>query len=123
MSKTILIADDDATVVKLFHLDLEQRDLDISVRSACNAKEAVAAIAEHHPSVLILDLRMPHGDGFSVLDHLQESHPSLPVIILTNYRTPEYIEKSKTYGNVKEFLVKYETKMDRVIDAISSHMG
>lgn len=123
MAKTILIADDDSTVVKLFHLDMETKNVDIVVRSTDSGESTIEAIEEATPDLVILDIRMPKGDGFSVLDHLKKAKKDIPVVILTNYRSDDYIAKSKRYTNVKEYIVKHETRMDRVIDAVHAHLG
>lgn len=121
MAKTILIADDDATVVKLFHLDLEMRDWDISVRTSSDGEETIAVLLNGvKPDVIVLDIRMPKGDGFAVLEHLKKQNLNIPVVILTNYRNQEYVERSKTYSMVKEYMVKHEVRMERVIDAVGA---
>lgn len=120
MSKTILIADDDSTVVKLFQLDTESKDIDIVIRSSSNGEETITAIATHKPDVIVLDIRMLKGDGFHVLDHMKKENMDIPVVILTNYQSDEYIAKSKKYGNVKNYLVKHDVPMSRVIDTVSA---
>jgi CheY-like chemotaxis protein len=55
------------------------------VREAANGVEALAAIAESRPSLVVLDLMMPALDGFAVLDHLSADPAlrTLPVVVLT----------------------------------------
>ncbi len=122
MAKTILIADDDSTIVKLFHLDAESKDTDVVIRTSATGEETIEMLKSGKPDVLVLDIRMPKGDGFTVLEHLQKHKIDLPVIILTNYRTDEYLKKSKTYGQVKEYIVKHETRIDRVIATVGSYL-
>jgi len=45
--------------------------------------EAIAAVARHHPDVLVLDLRMPGMDGLSVLRDVHTRYPSQHVVLLT----------------------------------------
>lgn len=122
MAKTILIADDDSTIVKLFHLDAESRNTDVVIRTSATGEETIEMLKHGKPDVLVLDIRMPKGDGFTVLEHLQKHKIDLPVIILTNYRNDEYLKKSKTYGQVKEYIVKHETRIDRVIGTVGSYL-
>lgn len=117
--KTILIADDDTTVVKLFHLDMESRDVEVSVRSSGTGEDTIEAVNSMKPDVIVLDIRMPKGDGFAVLEHLKKNNLDIPVLILTNYRNDDYVTKSKTYGMVKDYIVKHEVRMERVIDAVN----
>ena len=122
MSKTILIADDDTTIMKLFQLDSESHDSDVTIRSCASGEETIAMLAHHKPDILVLDIRMPKGDGFTVLEHLRKNKIDMPVIILTNYRSDEYIKKSRTYAMVKDYIVKHETRIDRVIDTVGSYL-
>jgi two-component system response regulator YesN len=119
MSKTILIADDDSMIMQIFSLGLEQADADVRVHSATTGNSAIDAIERVKPDVLVLDIRMPQGDGFTVLDYLKKQKSTMPVVILTNYRNDEYITKCKTYG-VKEYLVKHEMKIDRIVERVSA---
>lgn len=122
MSKTILIADDDSTIVRLFSLDAESRNSDVTIRSSGNGEETIEMLAAMKPDILVLDIRMPKGDGFTVLDHLKKHNLDIPVVILTNYRTDEYVKKSQTYGQVKDYIVKHETRIDRIINTVGAHL-
>jgi CheY-like chemotaxis protein len=122
MSRTILIADDDSTVMKLFSLNAESSDNDIRIRSSSTGEETIDMLINQMPDVLVLDIRMPKGDGFTVLEYLQKNKIDLPVIIVTNYRTDDYLKKSKTYGQVKEYIVKHETRIDQIIDKVGSYV-
>ncbi len=123
MAKTILIADDDSTVMKLFQLDTESKNVEIVIRSSSNGEETIEAIDAHKPDVVILDIRMLKGDGFHVLDHMKKEKNETPVVILTNYRNEEYAAKSKKYGNVKNYMIKHEVPMNRVIAAINEMLA
>lgn len=122
MAKTILIADDDATVVNLFHLDAEGRNSDITIRSSENGLDAIRIIEESKPDLVILDIRMPKADGFAVLEHLQKNQLDIPVLILTNYKNAEYVQKSKSYSNVRDYIVKHEVSMNQVLKAVGAHL-
>ena len=123
MAKTILIADDDMTVTKLFNLDTESVEKDVVIHSAGTGQEAISLIEKHKPDVLVLDLRMPQGDGFTVLEHLKKMKMETPVVVLTNYNNPEYRAKSKTFAQVKDYMVKHEVRMDRVISKVTEYLA
>lgn len=53
------------------------------IASAANGNEALEAVRRHRPDVLILDLRMPEKDGFSVLRELRRDRLSTRVVVLT----------------------------------------
>lgn len=122
MAKTILIADDDMTVTKLFNLDAESVEKDIVIHSAGTGQEAISLIEKHKPDVLVLDLRMPQGDGFTVLEHLKKMKMETPVVVLTNYNNAEYRAKTKTFAQVKDYMVKHEVRMERVISKVTEYL-
>lgn len=122
MSKTILIADDDMTIMKLFSLNMELNESDIHIHTAENGQDAIDYIEREKPSVLVLDIRMPKSDGFAVLEHLKKNGHEIPTVILTNYRNPEYVEKCERYG-VHEYLIKHEHRMDSIVEKVTSYLA
>jgi CheY-like chemotaxis protein len=78
----VLIVDDDMEFVKLYSLYLGNKGLDVS--AAYSAAEALEALRETSPDVVVLDVMMEHFDsGFNVSKAIKESHPDLPVILMT----------------------------------------
>lgn len=122
MTKRLLIVDDDAMFVKLLRLDLEQRDIQVDLMTAEDGVQAIEVIEATKPTVLVLDLRLPKADGFSVLEHIQKSKYDFPVIVLTNYNKPEYRERCTTYG-VHEYIVKSETKFNQLMGKLQEYVS
>ena len=56
-----------------------------AVVEARNQAEAVQAIQQARPALVLSDLRLPSGDGFGVLRAAKELDPELPVIVMTAY--------------------------------------
>lgn len=77
----ILIVDDDKDILKLISMRLNAAGY--ATVTANNGAEAMSAIILQRPDLVISDLRMPTMDGMTLLDAIQQSHPSLPVIMLT----------------------------------------
>ncbi len=99
----VLIVDDDTSLLKLLNLRLTALNLD--VKSADNAPEAIALVPVFQPQLVITDLRMDNMDGMSLFRHIQESNIHLPVIILTAHGTiKEAVEA--THEGVFGFLTK-----------------
>jgi len=88
MGKKILLADDDPDVVEVVSMLLE--DEGYEVVTARDGAEALEKIKLENPDLIILDLLMPHVDGFAVFDMLQdpryERWSKIPVVILTSVR-------------------------------------
>lgn len=78
----VLIVDDDMEFVKLYSLFLRNKGLEVS--AAYSAAEAVDVLKESRPDVVVLDVMMEHFDsGFNVSRTIKESHPDLPIILMT----------------------------------------
>jgi CheY-like chemotaxis protein len=78
----VLIVDDDMEFVKLYSLYLRNKGLEVS--AAYSAAEAVEALKDASPDVVVLDVMMEHFDsGFNVSKAIKKSHPELPVILMT----------------------------------------
>ena len=78
--RVLLIEDDDALRTALTQ-SLELADL--MVIQANGLDQAKRAIRANFPGVVLSDMRMPHQDGFAVLERVKSVDPDLPVIFLT----------------------------------------
>jgi DNA-binding response OmpR family regulator len=76
-NKKILIVDDDPDVRQGMHVRLKANHYDTFF--AGDALSSIAEARKHDPDLIILDLGLPAGDGFVVMDRLK-SVPSLAVI-------------------------------------------
>ncbi|WAL64696.1 response regulator transcription factor [Amycolatopsis cynarae] len=87
----LLIADDQAAVREALAVMLDL-DPDITVvGTAGNGKEAIAAVDEHGPEVVLMDLHMPVMGGVEATALLRESRPGLPVVVLTTFEDDESV--------------------------------
>jgi DNA-binding response OmpR family regulator len=79
----VLIVDDDPDLRRALKIRLRANHYDIV--QASDGYSAIAVAHKEQPDLIILDLGLPAGDGFSVLRRLQESDPlaNIPVIVLT----------------------------------------
>ena len=77
----ILIADDDATVRASLAEVLESEGYDVA--EARNGIEAVTCAIEQKVALVLLDLNMPHWDGWTAFTQLDRVTPLLPVIVIT----------------------------------------
>ena len=100
----VMIVDDEALIRSGFELILSEVD-DIEVVATCDGVGAVQLIAEHHPDVVLLDIRMPGKDGLAVLAELQKSASSPIVAMLTTFGADEYVASALRLG-AAGFLLK-----------------
>jgi len=81
--KPIWIVDDDKSIRWVLEKALAREN--IPCRLFASAREAIEALAEDAPQVLVSDIRMPGASGLELLSAIKEKHPGLPVIIMTAY--------------------------------------
>jgi two-component system OmpR family response regulator len=77
----LLVVDDEATILKLLSGSL--RFAGFEVATAASGTEAVRAAVSWRPDLVLLDVMMPDGDGFEVLDRIRSAGAGMPVIFLT----------------------------------------
>lgn len=81
----ILIVDDEADIRELVSGILE--DEGFETRLAGNSDDALIAIEDRRPSLVILDIWLQGSrlDGLEVLDRIQKMHPDIPVVIISGH--------------------------------------
>jgi excisionase family DNA binding protein len=77
----VLVVDDDARLREYMRVNLEIEGY--TVREAENADQALVAITDLAPDLVLLDVVMPGVDGWELLQKLQERHGSIPVIMFS----------------------------------------
>ncbi len=84
-AKTILIVDDEPDILALHTRLIRQILPQGRVLQARNGHEALTVLHRQHPDLVLLDLMMPHLDGFAVLEAIrsQPAMRAIPVIVLT----------------------------------------
>ncbi len=97
MSIKILIADDHELVRHGLKTLLADSDVEV-VAEVGTGEAAVKWAMTHKPDVVLLDIRMPEGDGLTVLGRLKLERPELPVLILSNFDNPTYIARAVALG-------------------------
>lgn len=80
MPNSLLVVDDRPALADGYAARLEA---DYRVHTAYGGREALQAVAEHDPTVVLLDRRMPDLDGDEVLERLRERERSIQVAMLT----------------------------------------
>ncbi len=85
MATDILIIDDEADIRELIAGILE--DEGNGTRTAGDSDQALAAIRDRRPSLVILDIWLQGSrlDGLALLDAIREQHPDLPVVIISGH--------------------------------------
>lgn len=81
MKKTILLADDDASIRTMVGRLLESEDYDVVL--AGSGRETTSRFADDPPDLVLLDLNMPDKDGWEAFRVISGLDGSVPVIVIT----------------------------------------
>jgi two-component system response regulator DesR len=81
-----------------------------------DAQEAISAILEQKPDVVLLDIHLLNGNGIDVLQKLKKTKPAPAVIVLTNYPYQQYRQKALEAG--ADFFFVKSTEFDQVVPAL-----
>lgn len=103
----VLIVDDEPSNVRLLERILELNGKPM-VRSTTDSRETLSIVIECEPDIILLDLHMPHLDGFGVMELLKTAIPSdayLPILVLTADITAETKRRAFLAG-AKDFVTK-----------------
>ena len=102
----ILVVDDDKNTRRLLRAVLEAEHY--TVTTACDGEEALAVLDREHIDLAILDIMMPHMDGYEFTSLLRAERNDLPILMVTAKQLPE----DKKRG----FLVGTDDYMTKPID-------
>ena len=109
--KRILIVEDELDFAKMVKLRLESVGYQVMI--AADTYDGTQKVLKERPDLLILDLMMPAGGGFAILERIKQ-HPitvTMPVIILTGKTVDEEVQKNaKKYGVSAIFVKPYKSE-------------
>ena len=94
----VLIADDHALVRAGIRALVERIDGVVVVGEAGKGSEALELVRQLGPDLILLDITMPDGNGFEVLDQVTKQYPEIRVIVLTVHEAGEYALRAVREG-------------------------
>jgi len=94
-------------------------------RTACvpNGREAMAALINGQPDLIVLDVRMPEMDGIALLEVLRSylRWTNLPVVLLTAHANKQQIDRARELG-VRHVLHKAQFTLPDLLTAIEQSL-
>jgi len=111
-----IVIDDEKDVLEVFCEYLKVKNVNVLAKGR-NGKDAVELYQKLKPDVVLMDLVMPHYDGFYGIENIRKYDPDSKIIIFSASLTPEYVDilrKMKVSGiSIKPY------DMERIIDLIN----
>ncbi len=105
MSKKIVLAEDEPQIARLIEFKLKKEGYSVTWKE--NGEEALKAIKEDKPDIILLDIMMPVMGGYEVLRRLKEDEnlKSVPVIMLTARAQEKDVVKGIAMG-AEDYITK-----------------
>ena len=118
--KKILIVDDERDIVKALKIRLQHNGYDVVV--AFDGAQGIFMAHKEKPNLILLDIRMPAGDGFSVAEKLKQSSQTerIPIIFLTG--SPERNAEGRAMELGARFYIKKPYDPEELLDAVRRAM-
>jgi two-component system nitrogen regulation response regulator GlnG len=112
--KPVWIVDDDRSIRWVIEKALSREG--IAFNSFASAQDALDALSEDSPEVLVSDIRMPGRSGLELLQAVKQRHPAVPVIVMTAYSDLDSAVAA-FQGGAYEYLPK-PFDVDQAVDLI-----
>ena len=107
MTIRVLVADDQSMVRAGFRMLLEgEQDIEV-IAEAINGRDAVEKARHLHPTVVLMDIRMPELDGLQATRHILAADDTARILILTTFDLDEYVYEALVAG-ASGFVLKDE---------------
>lgn len=103
----ILIVDDDILVSNSLQTILESNDNIKVVGIGNDGTQAISLYNEHHPDLLLMDIRMPNLTGLDAAKDILEKYPKAKILFLTTFSDDEYIIQAIKIG-AKGYILKQD---------------
>jgi two-component system nitrogen regulation response regulator GlnG len=117
--RPVWIVDDDRSIRWVFEKALSREGIAFS--AFATAQEALAALSESAPQVLVSDIRMPGRSGLELLQTVKAQHPAVPVIVMTAYSDLDSAVAA-FQGGAYEYLPK-PFDVDQAVELIRRALG
>jgi len=94
----VLIVDDQVPFRRAAQAVVESTDAFVVIGAVATAEDALTAVAELEPDLVLMDVNLPGIDGMEASRRLRASHPRVAVILLSSYDEAEFADMSDGCG-------------------------
>jgi len=121
MSIKLLVCDDHEVIRIGLATLFAGTDIEI-VGEAANGKDSLKQALKLKPDVILLDIRMPDGDGLSTLEKIRAKMPTAKIVMLSTYDNPTYVARSVALG-ANDYVLKGSSRDDMVAVIVAAAKG
>ena len=84
---TVLVVDDEPDILQLLEITLSRMQL--NTRKAASLAEAKASLKTHIPDLCLTDMKLPDGNGLTLIEYMQNKYPDVPIAMITAHGSVE----------------------------------
>lgn len=119
--KTILLVDDDMVLREMYRFAFSEAGL--NVLTAKDGDEAITLALEHHPTIILMDIDMPHLDGYEAMKKIREDAwgRTAKVIYLTNYSAPINVYEAVSL-KPEDYIMKASHDIKEIVNRVRTAM-
>lgn len=118
--KRILVVEDNAELAKLLELILRRAGYDVDI--AEDGLQALDVFQKQSPDLVLLDIMLPHLDGYEVCARIRgEFHSDAPVIMLSSLDSPLDMERSREVGATDHISKPFDK--NQLLEIIAGYIG
>ena len=117
----VLLVDDEPDILKLLEITLGRMEL--QTRSVGSLAAARSALEQQVPDLCLTDMRLPDGNGLTLIKHMQQNYPEVPVAMITAHGSVESAIEALKLGAF-DFVTKplaLEKLRELVAHALKTH--
>ncbi|MEH7095955.1 response regulator [Neobacillus vireti] len=118
MKEKILIVDDQFGIRILLNEVFQKEGY--QTFQAANGVQALEIVTNHHPDLVLLDMKIPGMDGIEILKRMKVIDPEIRVIIMTAYGELDMIQEAKDLGALTHFAKPFD--IDDIRAAVRKHI-
>ena len=117
----VIIVEDQRLVAEF--LAFHCRDLGLQVLQRCaTCREGLAAIREHQPDLILMDISLPDGDGLELAKTVLDEFPQIKILAISSHRDPWTMLQVQRIG-LHGFVDKNDQRPDILSEAINAVLG
>lgn len=120
-AKKILIIEDDKKMVAIYKVAFEKEKYDVHV--AYDGEQALEALSNLKPDLIILDIILPKIDGMTVLERIRErdEFSKVPILIVSNVTDKQQVNMGVSLG-AQDYILKPDMTIDYLLLKINTFL-